>query len=281
MDLRFVHKWHYKMRLKKTFFLRVDVESDKGIKEGVPKLLDLLKEHNIKASFYLVMGGESNILELLKYRNLKNTNSMSGFLSGDNRKVKLWSLKDKLRMAFFPKDFVRNNLDILKRILKEGHELGIHGWKHREWTRGLDTINIRKAIRKAKEKYEKIFGKYPISFASPGFNINEKVLKILEEEGFKYISDLEGEDVEKKQGIKNVPVTIIGKRKTPIIEYLISKGKTDDEILFEFKDLIKEKGVVSFYIHDLYEARFKLRLLEKIFSLIKDNKIENKRIIDY
>ena len=54
--------------MKKTFTLRVDLESDKGIKEGLPKLLDLLKRYDLKASFYLVMGGESNIWEILKYR---------------------------------------------------------------------------------------------------------------------------------------------------------------------------------------------------------------------
>ena len=88
----------------KTFTLRVDLESDKGIKKGVSKLLDLLKKYNIKASFYLTMGGESNISEILKYRsNLKT--------SGE-RKVKVWSLKEKIRMVFFPRDFVKGNKKI-------------------------------------------------------------------------------------------------------------------------------------------------------------------------
>jgi len=77
----------------KTFTLRIDLESDKGIKEGVPRLLDLLKKYNIKASFYISMGGESNIFEILKYRNNLKT-------SGE-RKIKVWSLKEKIRMAFF------------------------------------------------------------------------------------------------------------------------------------------------------------------------------------
>ena len=50
------------------FCLRVDLESQKGISKGLPKLLDVLAKYNIKASFYLVMGGESNIFEILMNR---------------------------------------------------------------------------------------------------------------------------------------------------------------------------------------------------------------------
>jgi peptidoglycan/xylan/chitin deacetylase (PgdA/CDA1 family) len=258
---------------KKTFTLRVDLESNRGIGEGLPKLLDLLNEYNLKASFYLVMGGESNIFEILRYNK-----KMEG---SAERSIKVWSLSDKLRMALFPKDFVKTNKRILQRILDEGHELGIHGWKHREWTRGLDKINIKDRINKAISRYNNLFGQKPISWSSPGFNINKNVLKILEESGIKFISDFLGEKESYYGKIKNIPITICGENRTPIIENLISRGKSDEEILEFIKNEIKKHEIISFYIHDLFEARFKLELLEKIFKIIKDKRIENKRVIDY
>ncbi|HTZ41684.1 MAG TPA: polysaccharide deacetylase family protein [Candidatus Omnitrophota bacterium] len=258
---------------EKTFALRVDVESDRGIREGLPKLLDLLKKHNIKASFYLVMGGESNILEILKYRR--------NMTSSAERSMKIWTLKDKIRMALFPRDFAAANKEILGRILNEGHELGVHGWKHREWTRGLNQIDINNEITKAVSKYEKLFGKKPISWASPGFNTNENVINILNESGFKFTSDFEGENLKNYGRLKNVPITICGENKTPIIEWMISQGKTDDEILQHIKRESNNHKIISFYIHDLFEARFKLDLLEKIFEFFKNAEIKNKRIIDY
>lgn len=260
------------MTNKKTFTLRVDLESDKGIK-AVPKLLDLLKKYDLKASFYIVMGGESNLFEILKYRRKLET--------AGERKIKIWSLKNKLRMVLLPKDFVIQNKHILKRILAEGHELGLHGWKHREWTRGLDNIDIEKRIIKAKRKYGKIFGKKPTSFASPGFNINKEVISILEKQEIKYFSDLPGKKVKKYGKIKNVPLTILGKNKTPIIEYLVGESKTDEEIIKILKKEISEKEIASFYIHGLFEVRHKLSLLEQVFKFIKNKKITNKRIIDY
>ena len=259
--------------MTKSFTLRVDLESDKGIREGVPRLLDLLKKYDIKASFYLTMGGESNLFELLKYRNpLK---------SSGERRIKLWSFWEKLRMAFFPRDFVRGNLEVLKRILAEGHELGIHGWKHRAWTRGLDKINARDHIIKSKRKYFRLFGVAPTSFSAPGFNTGQMIRSILSEEGIQVISDLEGGKVSISKGIKNVPMTILGENRGPIIESLVADKKTDPEILKRVRKKIEELELSSFYIHGLFEARFKLDLLEKILRFVVKNRIKNRRIIDY
>jgi len=259
--------------MDKTFTLRVDLESDKGIKYGLPRLLDLLREYNIKASFYLVMGGESGLKEIVKYR--------GKLKSAGERLLKVWSTKEKIRIVLFPKDFVKENLSILKRILKEGHELGLHGWKHREWARGLDKININHRIKIAKQKYKDLFVQNPISFAAPGFETNENVLRILEEEGITHISDFVGKKVKKYGKIKNVPITICGETRMPIIEYLVGKRKNDEEILKEIEKKIKKEKIFSFYIHGLFEARFKLELLEKIFKFVKKEKFQNKRVVDY
>ncbi len=257
----------------KTFTLRIDLESDKGIREGVPRILDLLKKHKVKASFYISMGGESNLFEILKYRNKLK--------SSGERKIRIWKFKDKLRMILFPKDFVKDNKEILKRIIDEGHELGVHAWKHREWTRGLEKINIKNTIEKSIKKYKKIFNKNPISFASPGFNVNNEILEFLEKNNIKFISDLPGENPKIYGKIKNIPMTILGKNKTPIIEYLVSNRKKDEDILEIIKNDIEKKDLASFYIHGMFEARFKIKLLNEILRFINKEKIKVKRIIDY
>lgn len=76
-------------------------------------------------------------------------------------------------------------------------------------------------------------------------------------------------------------MTILGKDKMPIIEYLVSIGKNNEEILKIIKKEIIKKELASFYIHGLFEARFKVKLLEEIFKFIKKKKIKSKRIIDY
>jgi len=257
----------------KTFTLRVDLESDRGIKEGLPKLLDLLGKYNMKASFYIPMGGESNLIDFVMYRGKME--------SAGERSIKVWTLGDKLRMILSPRDFVKKNENMLKRILREGHELGLHGWKHREWTRGLDKINVKERIIKSRRKYKILFGKDVISFCSPGFNTNLVVLKILRANDIRFISDFAGDEIKIYDGMKNVPITICGNKRTPIIEWLVSQGKPDEEIILEIIDKIKTKRLSSIYIHDLFEARFKLDVLEEVFKFVKNNEIEVKRIIDF
>ncbi|MFA5084580.1 MAG: polysaccharide deacetylase family protein, partial [Candidatus Paceibacterota bacterium] len=187
------------------------------------------------------------------------------------------------RMAFFPEDFVKKNRRILCRILREGHELGIHGWKHRAWTRGLEKINIEKHIIMAKERYERIFGKSPTSFAAPAFRTNAKTLKILSDSGFRTISDIPMKASGKistggKNQLMNVPITICGPNKTPIIEYLASKGYSDREILDCLKKEIKGKKFASIYFHDLFECRMKIGLLSSLFEFLEESNIKVKTI---
>lgn len=256
----------------RTFALRIDLESERGISRGLPKILDLLKEFGFKASFYLSIGGESNPFELIKYREKLST--------AGERTIKIFSSAEKMRMVLFPTDFAEKNKIILRRILNEGHELGIHGWKHREWTRGLNKINIERTIDKSIRKYVKIFGKKPESFAAPGFNINKKVIDILDKKNLRIISDFPGEKPLKINGtgILNVPITIKGDNNTPIIEYLVSKGLSDDEIYSYLTKKIKEKELSSIYIHDLFECIEKINLLRKIFEFLKKEKINVKTI---
>ena len=250
--------------------LRIDLESQKGIKEGVPKILNLLAKHDIKASFYLTMGGESNLLDLLGYRK-----KIPG-----KRKINVFSKKELIRMILFPRDFAKENKSILKRILGEGHELGIHGWKHRTWTRGLEKINIEKQIDNSIKKYWLLFGKKPETFCSPAFRINKKVIQILNRKGIKIISDLEGEKSFKipDTNIINVPITIKGKNNTPIIEYLTGEGFNDEEILEYLLKKMKEKKLATIYVHGMFECIKKIDLLDNLFENLKKEKIPIKTI---
>ena len=252
------------------FSLRIDLESQKGIEEGLPRILNLLAKYNIKASFYITMGGESNIWDLVRYRKK---------LPGE-RKIKVFSKRELLRMAFLPKDFIDENKRNLKRILEEGHELGIHGWKHRSWTRALERINIEKQINLSIKKYWALFGTKPISFCSPAFRINKKVVDILDKKDFKVISDLKGEKPFKLKdtNIINVPITIKGKNNTPIIEYLVGERFPDKEILEYLIKEIKEKKLATMYVHGMFECINKINLLDNLFENIKKKKIPIKTI---
>ncbi len=256
------------MKKQKTFVIRIDLESDKGIREGVPNLLELFRNHQVKGSFYLVMGGESNLFEILMNRNPMK--------SAGERSIHLWTLQEKLRMLLFPRDFVKANKKILQRILLEKHELGMHGWKHREWTRNLENVSIKKRLNQMISKYQVYFKQNPKSWSSPGFNVNKEVLLELKRAGIRYISDFDKKG--SFEGLENIPLNLCGKNRMPFIEYWVGQGKTDSEILEIFKKEIKGKKFVSFYLHGMFEGRYKIDLLEKMILELKKQHFVSKKI---
>jgi undecaprenyl phosphate-alpha-L-ara4FN deformylase len=254
------------------FVLRVDLESQKGISQGLPLLLDLLAKHKLKASFYLTMGGESNIFELLRYRgNVPNAGE---------RSLKVFTFLEKLRMALLPRDFVKHNLAVLKRIISEGHELGIHGWKHRRWTRGLEKIDVENELKLAIDKYVLMFGRQPDSFCSPAFRTNQNVVDSLDTNKIRIVSDYFGDKPSKIKNTKiiNVPVTIKGEANTPIIENKVTAGFSDDEIFDYLVSEVKKKELSVMYLHGMYECIEKINLLDRLFNYLNKSKTNVKTI---
>jgi peptidoglycan/xylan/chitin deacetylase (PgdA/CDA1 family) len=276
--------------------MRIDVESEKCV-EALPKFLDLLKKFGIKASFYVTIGGPSNLLEYLTYRNLSRKTPniclkyKNGFWEETECKVGKFKLTQRYSIGemiklLFQKNFVEENLKIFKRVIKESHELGLHGYKHAPWNHGLYFINVKEHIQAAIEKFENYFGFRPISWASPGFRINKTALIWLNEFGIRIISDLLHEKplkvriLEKELDIFNVPVTIIGENNIPIIEWLEMNNISDEKKLKIIEDEISKRKLNVMYVHGMFECTKKLDLLKEIFKFLRKNNIPIVRICD-
>ena len=108
------------------------------------------------------------------------------------------------------------------------------------------------------------------------------MIKLLNDRGIKVISDLPGKEPFKikNTNIINVPITIKGEKNTPIIEYLVSKGKNDEQILEIIKEEIKKNKISVIYVHGLYECLKKIELLGALFSYLHKNKIKVSKIED-
>jgi peptidoglycan/xylan/chitin deacetylase (PgdA/CDA1 family) len=84
------------------------------------------------------------------------------------------------------------NIDL---ILDNGHELGLHGYDHYNWMNQLDAKSgeeIGALIARGCELFERAFGFYPKSFASPGFKVTPGFLSVLDDFNFYYASDFVG-----------------------------------------------------------------------------------------
>ena len=99
-----------------------------------------------------------------------------------------------LKQSFFiPGWCIEQYADTVEHILKDGHEVGHHGWIHEDpiATAG----NQREWIEKALASYSKIVGGKPKGYRAPVYNVTQEVIDLLIEHDFKYDSSLMADDI--------------------------------------------------------------------------------------
>jgi len=79
----------------------------------------------------------------------------------------------------------------VKDIIAAGHEVQFHAWDHRRWQDDLSRKSekwIREWFSKGIAGYEKLTGNKPTAFGAPSWTINDKVMAIIKEYKFEYVS---------------------------------------------------------------------------------------------
>lgn len=246
--------------------LRIDVDGYYGLVYGVPNLLDLFDKHGLKATFFINMGKEANILDLFRYRLLKR----KGLSSVDLAVGWRYSLKQKLRMALFPQKLGCVHCEILKEIEKRGHEAQVHAWNHLKWTKDFENINVEEELTNMINSYEMCLGKKPIGIVCPQFRYDKRVLDALDKFGFKYAGDMPGDKPfypapeGKKYAHMQIPTTL-----TENIEEMKNRGLSLEQIKNTFKNHIDAGGYRCIYFHADYEGLKGLSDFEELLKFLK------------
>jgi len=173
--------------------LRVDVDTHEGMRDGVPKLLEILKEAGVKATFYLAMGPDRSGLAVL-----------NAFKPGFLKKMfrtgapKVYGWRTLLSGTLLPARPVATGFpDIARRIAEEGHEAGVHAWDHRVWQDRLTKFSeeqVASQLGRAAQAFEQIYGTRPRTFAAPAWLCDNESLRYQEGFGLDYASDCRGMD---------------------------------------------------------------------------------------
>lgn len=260
------------------FCFRIDIDSAYGMRNGVPNILELLRKLDILATFFVVTGGETGIVDILS-GGKRVTEGAAG--------VKLPPL-EIARILVAPYNFAIKHADTLTEAVKNGHEIGAHGWKHREWTRALDGIDVNDRFSKITHVFNETFGFAPMCFAAPAFKTNAAVLNALDRFQFQAAGDLNGSvpfhPVVGETHFKHVqvPVTLKDQYTRPLIEGLHFDGYSDDSIVKTITSQITEQekqfGFSCFYCHDVFEGINKLNLLKDVLTFVKLEGIETATI---
>ncbi len=172
--------------------LRVDVDTLRGTKSGVPRLLDVMREHGVRATFFFSVGPDNmgrHVWRLFKPAFLwKMLRTGGPSLYG-------WSI---LRCGVIGEgpDIGRAEADVIRRAEAEGHEAGLHAWDHQRW-QSMDMADgeaVRRQIRLGFDRLADILGHAPACSAAPAWRAPAAALAAKEEFPFAYNSDCRGTD---------------------------------------------------------------------------------------
>jgi peptidoglycan/xylan/chitin deacetylase (PgdA/CDA1 family) len=176
----------------RTVGLRVDVDTRRGLEEGVPRLLELFRRLGVPASFFVTMGPDNSGRAIR--RALRPSFLVKMWRTNP---LKLYGLRTLLSGTLVPARLVGAGAPaLLRQIAGEGHEVAPHGWDHVTWQdriHRLDPAAIRADLDLAARAFAAAVGIAPSASAAPGWRTSPAALAAQDGRGLVYASDTRGE----------------------------------------------------------------------------------------
>ena len=172
--------------------LKIDVDTLRGTREGVPRLLDMLARRNARATFLFSLGPDHTGWALRRV-------FRPGFLAKVSRTsvVKHYGLRTLMYGVLLPApDIGRLAAAAMRSAQRAGHECGIHTWDHVVWqdnVRQRDVEWTQAQMNLAFNRFIEIFGVPPATHGAAGWQMNATAFRQLDAWGMRYASDGRGQ----------------------------------------------------------------------------------------
>lgn len=248
--------------------LKVDVDTLRGTLEGVPALLKIFSQYNVKATFLFSMGPDNTGRALRRV-------FRKGFLSKVKRTsvTSHYGIKTLLYGVLIPGPNITEKAGhIMKQVLAEGHEVGVHCYDHVKWqdhVANKDAEWTQIEMQKAYDAFKDCLEIPPTTIGAAGWQINQYALAMEENLGFCYASDVRGTDPfypmlgDRSSKCVQLPTTL------PTLDELIGlKGITENNVdaaVFRASRKVHHYGHV-FTLHAELEG---MKLLPVMDQLLK------------
>ncbi len=162
--------------------LKIEVETFRGTRDGVPKLVELLKRHEANATFFFTVGHDRSGRGVFKLPRVS--------------RVEHYGLTTLLYGTLLPSPDIGSSCSaIMRDVRDEGFEVALHGYENMHWRKCAASESAewtKQQMALAVARFAEIFGEPPKAHAAAGWQINRDSLRLTQRLGFDYASDTRG-----------------------------------------------------------------------------------------
>ena len=171
--------------------IKVDVDTERGTRDGVLPLAELCQQHHVPALFLFSLGRDN------MGRSIRRV-FQPGFLKKVTRTrvVANYGLRTLLNGVLWPGPHLgRRYGSIMRQVRDLGLETGIHCYDHYRWQNHVQRLNRAETLQefqKATAEFERVFGEPAQAAGAPGWQCTPHSLAACDAAGLHYASDTRG-----------------------------------------------------------------------------------------
>ena len=210
--------------------LRIEVATLRGTRKAVPRITAALKEAQASATFLFSLGPDHTGRALASLPRVP--------------RLRCYGIAALLSGTLLPgANIGRRGAEAMRSVPAEGHEAGILAHDRVRWLKcvaGAGEAWTAAEMRRARERYEEIFGTPALTHGAPGWRMNRYAFRYTQRLGFQHCSDTRGTGpfIPVVRGeivaCPQLPTTL------PTLDELLAGGNTPDEAVRRLLDASRD-----------------------------------------
>jgi peptidoglycan/xylan/chitin deacetylase (PgdA/CDA1 family) len=254
--------------------LKIDVDTDRGTRVGVPNLLADLGAAGVPATFLFSLGPDQTGRAITRV-------FRPGFLRkvGRTSIVQLYGVRTLLNGTLLPAPHIgRRNAGVMRQVRDAGYEIGIHCHNHYRWQDYVHTMSaaeVQAEFEAARTEFRRIFGTEAVTAGAAGWQANANSRDAYDRAGLLYASDTRGTTPCLLRAGGRTFATLEIPSTLPTLDELMGRPEyPDDRLVPHLLSLLRPDQLNVFTLHAEIEGMGRRAIFQQLLAALKPAGVE-------